>query len=84
MNTKTMHSSTPSFTEEQILFLLPRADILNFHEQSCSYITQFLRSGRLFKMAIYQPFSTPLVMAQPGFHALSRADINWFIVKKRL
>ena len=42
-------------------------DILNFLEQSCSYITQFLRSGRLFKMATYQPFAMPLVMPQPGF-----------------
>ena len=33
----------------------------------CSYITQFLRSGRLFKLAIYQPFAVPLVMPQPWF-----------------
>ena len=34
-----MHSPTPSFTEEQILFLLQRLDILHFLEQSCSYVT---------------------------------------------
>ena len=33
----------------------------------CSYITQFLRSRRLFKMGIYQPYVMPLVMPQPGF-----------------
>ena len=33
----------------------------------CSYITQFLRSRRLFNMAIYQPFVMLLVMSQPGF-----------------
>ena len=49
------------------MFLLQREDILKFLEQSCSYITQFLRSGRLFKMAIYQPFAMPLLMPQPGF-----------------
>ena len=63
-----MHSSTPSFTEEQMLFLLEQpVVILTFLEQFCSYITQFLRSGRLFKMAIYQSFAMPLVMPQPGF-----------------
>ena len=55
-----MHSPTPSFTEEQILFLLQRVDIFYFLKHSCSYITQFIRSGRLFKMAI-------VVMSQPGF-----------------
>ena len=33
----------------------------------CSYITQFLRSRRLIKMAIYQPLAMPLVMPQPWF-----------------
>ena len=61
-----MHSPTPSFAEEQILFLLQRVDILNFLEPSFSCITQFLRSGRLSKMAIYQPFTMPIVMPQPG------------------
>ena len=63
---KTMHSPTPSFTQEQIMFVLQRVDIY-FLEQSCSYITQFLRSGRLFKTAIYQPFAMPLVVSQPVF-----------------
>ena len=63
-----MHSSTPSFAEEQMLLLLEQpVEILNFLKHSYSYITQFLRSGRLFKMAIYQPFALPLVMPQPGF-----------------
>ena len=42
-------------------------DILNFLEPSFSCITQFLRSGRLSKMAIYQPLTMPFVMPQPGF-----------------
>ena len=62
-----MHSPIPSFTEDQILFLLQRVDILHFLEQSCSYIIQFLRSGSVFKMAIYQLFTMPFVMPQPGF-----------------
>ena len=37
-----MHNPAPSFTEEQIVFLLQRVDILRFLEQSCSYITQSL------------------------------------------
>ena len=62
-----MHSPTPSFTGEQILFLLQRADNFNFPEQPRSYITLFLRSGSVFKMAIYQPFAMPYIMSQPGF-----------------
>ena len=62
-----MHSPTPSFTEEQILFLLQRLDNSNCLEQSCSYFFQFLRSGRVFKMAIYKSFAMPLIMPQPGF-----------------
>ena len=34
-----MHSPIPSFTGEQILFLLQLVDILHFLEQSCSYFT---------------------------------------------
>ena len=81
-----MHSPTPSCTEEQILVLFQVVDILYFLEQSCSYITHFLRSGRSFKMALYQPFAKLLVMPARvliGFHTLSGAYINWFIVRKR-
>ena len=77
MNKKHNAQPYPSFTEEQILFLLQRVDILNFLEQSCSYIPQFLRSGRLLKMAIYQPFAMPLVMPQPGF---SRVGYNLDVI----
>ena len=43
----------------------------------CSYITQFLRSWRLLKMAIYQPFAMPLVMPQPWFWSDS---INFWVL----
>ena len=54
----------------------------------CSYITQFLRSWRLFKMTIYQPwqFISHLLChwwrQNHGFDR-SGADIIWFIVMKR-
>ena len=42
------------------------------------YNTQFLRSRRLFNMAIYQPFVMLLVMPQPGF--LSDSIHFWVLI----
>ena len=80
-----MHSPAPSFTIEQILFLLQRLDILNFPEQSCSYTTQCLRSGRLLNdnlSAIRDAIGDATARVLIGFHALSGAYINWFVVRK--
>ena len=66
-----------------MVFVAQRVDILLFLEQSCSYITQFLRPGRLFNISAFRDAigdATGRVLI--GFHALLGADINWFIVRK--